>query len=332
MRIQSENPRRRALLSTIGACILTVFAGSAAHAADVTVPGSTDFPESMTAASDGTLFFSSMAGGRIFRAAPGTSEAREWIRQGGDGLSSALGVLADSKSNNLYVCSNDMSWAGIAVPTGNTPTALKIFDLKTGAAKASVPLPASTLLKQPPLCNDIALAPDGTVYVSNSLGGRILRLKPGAEAFEVWAHDPRWDVKGPQLDGIAVLPDGAVYANILEGDGLYRVAVNPDGSAGTITKLQTSRPLFHSDGMRAFGPDKLLMVEGETKGNLDLITISGDSAKIDTIKAGFEGPVAVAQVGDTAFVLDVPLKYLFDPEMKKRTPPPFRAVGVKLAQ
>ena len=330
MRNCCKSPRRRALLSTIGACVLTIFAGSAARAADVTVPGSTDFPESLTAASDGTLFISSLAGGRIFRAAPGASEAKEWIKQGGDGLSSALGVLADSKSNNLYVCSNDMSWAGIVLPTGNTPTALKIFDIKTGSAKGSVPLPASTLLKQSPLCNDIALAPDGTAYVTDSLGGRILRLKPGAEAFEVWAHDPRWDVKGPQLDGIAVLADGAVYANIFEGDGLYRVAVNPDGTAGTVTKLQTSRPLFHSDGLRAFGPDKLLMVEGETKGNLDLVTISGDTATIDTIKDGFEGPVAVAQVGDTAYVLDVPLKYLFDPEAKKRTPPPFRAVGVTL--
>jgi hypothetical protein len=31
----------------------------------------------------------------------------------------------------------------------------------------------------------------------------------------------------------------------------------------------------HSDGLRAFGPNKLIMVEGETKGNLDLITIDG---------------------------------------------------------
>jgi hypothetical protein len=40
---------------------------------------------------------------------------------------------------------------------------------------------------------------------------------------------------------IAILPDGAIYANIFEGDGLYRILVNADGSAGTITKLQTSR-------------------------------------------------------------------------------------------
>ena len=92
-------------------------------------------------------------------------------------------------------------------------------------------------------------------------------MKPGATAFEIWAHDTRWDVAGPQLDGIAILPDGNVYANIFEGDGLYRIAVNPDGSAGAITKLKTSRPLYHSDGLRAFGPGMLLMVEGETKGD-----------------------------------------------------------------
>ena len=93
-------------------------------------------------------------------------------------------------------------------------------------------------------------------------------MRPGATAFEIWAHDARWDVAGPQLDGIAILPDGNVYANIFEGDGLYRIAVNPDGSAGAITKLNTSRPLYHSDGLRAYGPGQLLMVEGETKGTL----------------------------------------------------------------
>jgi hypothetical protein len=60
-----------------------------------------------------------------------------------------------------------------------------------------------------------------------------------------------------KLDGIAILSDGAIYPNIFESDGLYRIAINADGSAGTITKLQTSRPLYHSDGLRAFGPTSL---------------------------------------------------------------------------
>jgi sugar lactone lactonase YvrE len=321
------------LAALLGACVIALL-GTArpADAADVLVPGTTDFPESITASADGTLFFSAMAGGRISRAAPGASQASEWIKQGSNGLSSVLGVLADDKTNTLYACSADMSWGGIAIPTGNTQGALKLFDLKTGAPKGSIALPASTLPGQTALCNDIAIAADGTAYVTDSLAGHILRLKPGGSALEIWAHDARWDVKGPQLDGIAVLPDGTVYANVFEGDGLYRIAVNADGSAGPITKLRTSRPLYHADGLRAYGANRLLMVEGETKGTLDLITVSGDSARIETVKAGFEGPVSLAQVGDTIYVLDDPLKYLFDPKAKAKGGPAIVAFAVKAPQ
>jgi sugar lactone lactonase YvrE len=330
MRRPNESPRRPTRLLWVGACLCALLSGTAtARAGDVVVPGKTDFPESMSGTADGTLYFGSFAGGRVFRAEPGASEAKEWIKPGT--LLSVLGVLADEKSNTLFVCSDDTSGFGIKVAGEPKVTALHLFDLKTGAPKASVPLPDAKLLGQPPLCNDIAVGADGTAYVTDSLGGRVLRLKPGASAFDVWAHDPRWDVKQAQLDGIAVLPDGNVYATIFEGDGLYRIAVKPDGSAGTITKLKTSHPLYHSDGLRAFGPNQLLMVEGETRGTLDLITVNGDEAKVETVKGGFVGPVSLYQVGNVVYVLDVPLKYLFNPKLKDKGPP-FKAVAVPLKQ
>jgi sugar lactone lactonase YvrE len=321
--------RALAPLAFASSCaIAALITAGPARAANVVVPGTTDFPESMTASADGTLFFSSFGNGRVWRAKPGETQASEFIKSGSNGLSSALGVLADDKSNTLYVCSDDFSAAGIKIP-GGTATSLKLFDLKTGEAKGSIPTPGS-----PTLCNDIVVANDGTAYVSDSFSGQILRLKPGANAFEVWTQDPRWKVEGKaQLDGIAMLADGAIYTNIFEGDGIYRVAVNADGSAGAITKLQTSRPLYHSDGLRAFGPNKLIMVEGETKGNLDLITVDGDNAKIETIKDGFDGPVSLVQVGDQIYVLDVPLRYLLGPEAQaKKPPPPFKASTVPAPQ
>jgi sugar lactone lactonase YvrE len=321
--------RALAPLAFASSCaIAALITAGPARAADVVVPGTTDFPESMTASADGTLFFSSFGNGRVWRAKPGETQASEFIKSGSNGLSSALGVLADDKSNTLYVCSDDFSAAGIKIP-GGTATSLKLFDLKTGEAKGSIPTPGS-----PTLCNDIVVANDGTAYVSDSFSGQILRLKPGANAFEVWTQDPRWKVEGKaQLDGIAMLADGAIYTNIFEGDGLYRIPVNTDGSAGAITKIQTSRPLYHSDGLRAFGPNKLIMVEGETKGNLDLITVDGDNAKIETIKDGFDGPVSLVQVGDQIYVLDVPLRYLLGPEAQaKKPPPPFKASTVPAPQ
>jgi sugar lactone lactonase YvrE len=328
MRLQNFCRALAPLAFASSCAIAALITAGPVRAADVVVPGTTDFPESMTASADGTLFFSSFGNGRVWRAKPGETQASEFIKSGSNGLSSALGVLADDKSNTLYVCSDDFSAAGIKIP-GGTATSLKLFDLKTGEAKGSIPTPGS-----PTLCNDIVVANDGTAYVSDSFSGQILRLKPGANAFEVWTQDPRWKVEGKaQLDGIAMLADGAIYTNIFEGDGLYRIPVNADGSAGAITKLQTSRPLYHSDGLRAFGPNKLIMVEGETKGNLDLITVDGDNAKIETIKDGFDGPVSLVQVGDQIYVLDVPLRYLLGPEAQaKKPPPPFKASTVPAPQ
>jgi sugar lactone lactonase YvrE len=308
------------------ASAIAITAGAARAAEAVVVPGSTDFPESMSADAAGNLYFSSFGNGRVWRAKPGETTASEFIKSGSNGLASALGVLVDDKSNTLFVCSNDFSAAGIKLPGATPGASLKTFDLKTGEAKASIPLTG----KDSTLCNDIVVAADGTAYVADSFAARILRLKPGAKEFEVWAQDDRWNVPGkPQLDGIAILADGAVYSNLFEGDGLYRVPVNSDGSAGKVTKLQTSRPLYHSDGLKAFGPNQLIMVEGETKGNLDLITIDGDNAKIETVKSGFDGPVGLSQVGDQIYVLDVPLRYLLGQEAKDhKAPPPFKATPV----
>ena len=44
------------------------------------------------------------------------------------------------------------------------------------------------------------------------------------------------------------------------------------------------------------------------------------------MKDGFDGPVSLAQVGDVAYVLDDPLRYLFDPELSKKPGPPVRAI------
>ena len=313
-------------MSALGMCFSTPLLA----AEPVLVPFQHDFAESITATSDGALIFSSFAGGRISRAAPGAVEASEWIKPGTNGLLSVLGVLADETTNTLYACSFDASGFGVMVSTGTKLGALKTFDLKTGTPKASYDMPAGTIPDQLPLCNDMVIARDGNVYVSDTLSGRILRLKKGGTALETWATDPRWSVKGPQLDGIAILDDGNIYINIFEGDGLYRVEIKSDGSAGEITKLETSRKLYHSDGLRRFGPHSLIMVEGETIGTLDLITISGDSAKVETIQGGFDGPVSLVQVGNVAYVLDCPLRFLFNPDLNKKPGPPIRAIPVKL--
>jgi len=302
------------------ACITRLLAASS----EIAIPGDRAFPESLSSTQDGTLFIGNLAEGGILRAAPGAAAAEPWIKPGANDSRSVLGVLADESSGTLWACSNDMSSMGVAGPGAAKGSALKSFDLKTGVSKGSVPLPGDRTL-----CNDIAIGPDGAAYVTDSLSPHILRLKRGSSQFEVWATDPRFEVKGGAgLDGIAFGSDGNLYVNTFNGGRLFEVEVK-DGNASQITQLETSRPIELPDGMRKYGKNTLLMIEGA--GRLDRVTVNGNKATIETLKDGYAGPVSVTQVGNTAWVLEGQLPYLFDPKMKGQKPKlPFRAYAVPL--
>lgn len=290
-----------------------------ARADAIRIPGDKTYPESITSTADGTVIIGSLGTGEIWRAAPGASTAELWIKPGTNGMLSALGVLADDRSGTLWVCSSDLSEAGVRLTEGKKPVALKSFDLTSGAPKASIPLPGDRTL-----CNDMVTAPDGTLYVTDSFSPHILRLKPDARQFEVWAEDPRFSVKeGAGLDGIAIGADGNVYTNTFNGGGLFRIERRKDGSAGKVTQLMTSRKLVLPDGLRSYG-DKLLMIEGE--GRLDLVSVDGDKASIEVVKDGYKAPVSVTKVGQTLWVLEGQLPHLFDPKTGK--PDPFQATSL----
>jgi len=306
--------------ATLLACAL---GAAAAEPPEVAIPGDRVFPESITSTSDGALIIGSLAEGMVFRAPPGATMAEPWIKPGTAGLRSVFGVLADEADDTLWVCSTDFSALGVAVPGGRGPTSLKSFDLKTGAPKGSVALPGEKTL-----CNDIAIGPDGAAYVTDSFNPRILRLRPGGSAFEIWAADPRFAVKGAGLDGVAFGGDGSLYTDLYVTGLMFRVARRPDGSAGPVTELQTSRKLVFPDAIRRLGANTLLLIEGG--GRLDRVTLDGDKAEIATIRDGYKVPTSVTQTGRSAWVVEGQLDHLFDPKLKDQQPAPFKAYEVPL--
>lgn len=165
-------------ISLIAFFLMAAVALAADRPTEITLPGERVFPESITSTPDGALIVGSLGHGYVLRIAPGQTTAEEWIKAGTNGLNSVLGVFADEKNKLLWVCSNKLG------PTGD-PTAVKTFDLKTGAPKGSYVLPGDRTL-----CNDIAVAPDGAAYVTDTFGGAVDMLKPGAQALEVAAKDP----------------------------------------------------------------------------------------------------------------------------------------------
>jgi len=286
----------------------------AADRTEITFADGRIFPESLTSTKNGTLYFGSLGQDSVYRAAPTVSKATVWIRPKANGLQTVLGVFADEPAGTLWVCASAAGGRGAPV-VGET--AVKAFSLKDASFKASYAFPGSGL------CNDIAVAKDGTVYATDTTGARVLRLKKGARSLDVWAADPM--LLGA-ADGVALLADGAVYVNSVGQGTLLRIPVKPDGTAGTITKLETSRPLQMPDGMRSVGNKTMLLVEGA--GRLDEVTINGDKAEIKVLKEGLTGPTAVTLAGGIAYVSEARLNFRNDPKLRDQDPGPFRAVGV----
>jgi sugar lactone lactonase YvrE len=277
---------------------------------DVVIDDTNVYPESMSAAKDGTIFIGSMKG-IIFRAAPGSPKAEPWIKPTQqNGLLSILGVLTDERSGTLWICSSP-------TPLRNPPAvgtaALMAFDLKTGSQKGVYPFPAPASV-----CNDITIARDGTAFASDTPNGRILKLARGAHALEVFAQDER--LRG--IDGLVLSSDGVLYANIVTRGLLVRVERAADGKFSDVTTLTTSEPVAAPDGFRLVRGRIFLLAEGNG-GRIDEVTIDGDRAKVRMLRDGLISPPAVTLVGRTAYALEGKIGYLIDPKLKGQDPGPF---------
>jgi hypothetical protein len=280
---------------------------------EVTINDTGVRPENLTSSRDGTVYFGSTAKGTIYRAAPGAARAEPWILASATGLTNVLGVLADDRTNTLWVCQNATGGRGGAPIVGQT--ALRSFDLKSGAPKGTYPFPPNA-----GICNDIAVAADGTAYVSESFRGRIHRLRTGASQLEMWVTDQRLDV----IDGLALLADGAVYANNFTSGKLFRIPINADGTAGALVPIETSLPLVRPDGLRTAGPKTL--IQAEQQGRVAELTIDGNRADVRVVQEGLPRASGVTMIGDSAFVLvDMSRAVVVPYRARERATPPTAA-------
>lgn len=270
------------------------------------------YPESITSMKDGTLIVGSVGQGNVWRIAPGTKDAKEWIKPGTGGLNQVFGVLADEKSNSLWVCSNNLDGKG-------TPTAVRTFDLKTGAPKKDYALPG-----QGAFCNDIAIASDGTAYIADTRLNSIFLLKKGATTMEVAAKDD----KLAGADGLAFGDKKTLYVNSVTTGKLLRLPLGKDGKATKVEDLKLSRALDRPDGMRSLDSKRLLLAENA--GKMDILTFQGSNATVVTLKEGLESTPAVTATKGMAWIIEGKLNYRTDAKLKGKDAAPFKMIAVPL--
>jgi sugar lactone lactonase YvrE len=271
--------------SSIAAGLLALLGSFAmpAMAANVTVmvPEKSQ-PESITVAPDGALILGSATTPKIYRVKKGTDKPAVFVDVSADGPVSFLGVLADGPTNTLWACE---------IYTGATPntrhSALRGFDLQRGTAKFRWDLPG-----EQNLCNDFVVGPDKALYISDTIGGRIWRLKPGTTTPELFSDDRT--LSG--IDGITFIGD-TLYENNVIFNKLYRVPTDATGKAGKPVDLWTDKPIKGPDGMRAAN-GKLFLTENGA-GKIDMVTVNGDTASITVLQDGLNVPTAIEPAGDT---------------------------------
>jgi sugar lactone lactonase YvrE len=174
-------------------------------------------------------------------------------------------------------------------------------------------------------CNDIAIARDGSAYASDTPGGRILRLPRGGNTLEVAVSDER--LKG--IDGLDFGTDGALYVNIVQKIELWRVTLPASGKAVQLTLLKASQSMGGPDGLRHIGGNRFLQAEG-TSGRATLVTVKEDEAQIQVLRDGLDSSPGITLIGDTVYVVEGKIQYMFNPDLRGKDPGPFKAIAIPL--
>ncbi|MEY4547445.1 MAG: hypothetical protein RL685_3640 [Pseudomonadota bacterium] len=127
------------------------------------------FPEGITVNSSGRMYVGSVANGGIYTVNPGAEEATEFVPPDTLAKPAVLGMAVSGDNGLLWVCNNDVA---------ASPVVSDIVGIGAGdrQVKATHPLLASSVGA---FCNDIVIAPNGTLWATESFGGRIFRIPPG---------------------------------------------------------------------------------------------------------------------------------------------------------
>lgn len=272
------------------AMAIAATAAAAAAVREVTPRDPRANPESLAMAPDGSLLLGSLSAPVIYRAKPGAAIAEVFIDLRSGGSAFVLGLLADPAARTLWVC--EVMTMDRSTPILRPTSALRAFDLQSGAEKARHVLPDANNL-----CNDMAVAPDRSLYIADTVNSRILRLGEGAARFEtVLQHPALFGV-----DGIAFL-DGTLYVDTVWSNNLYRIPLDASGKAGAPIDIALSRPMRAPDGLRVAN-GRLIVAEG-AGGNVNLLAIDGDRAVVTTLRSGLGFPTAVEPAGDLIWIAD----------------------------
>ena len=158
----------------------------------------------------GDRFFVGSIAQRKIIVTDGKGEGTHDFSRTEDKLDPVLGVAVDPTHDDLYAVTTNGFEDSAPKARRN---AIMRYDLKKGQLRDRFDAPAAMQL------NDLVVAPDGTIYSTDSLGGSLFRKKPGEKSLSLFGSAD--GLRG--ANGIALAPDGKLFVATSTGIALVNL-------------------------------------------------------------------------------------------------------------
>ena len=224
---------------------------------------------------------------------------RDFVRPAADGIAGVFGMAVDTARRTLWVATTASPRMEGFAPIDSGRVGVFGYNVDTGRLVRSAWMPRDSSSAH--TFGDVAVAPNGDVYVSDSQSPWIHRLRPGADSLQRFLTHPFFR----SLQGMAITADGATMFVADYSHGLARI----DLTSRSVT------PLRVPSGVTALGIDGLYLHHGALIGvqngvapaKVARFCLSADAAAVTRIDVLDRNPAIVdestlgAVVGDSMF-------------------------------
>ena len=176
--------------------------------------------------------------------------ARDFIPSAADGIGGVFGMAVDSVRRTLWVATTALPRMDGFGAADSGRVGVYGYDLETGGLKRKTWMSRDSSMAH--TFGDVAVAPNGDVYVSDSESPWILELREGSDSLVRFLTHPLFR----SLQGMAITPDGATMYVADYSHGLVRISL----------ASKTVDPLIAARGVTLLGVDGLYWHRGSLIG------------------------------------------------------------------
>lgn len=206
----------------------------------------------------------------------------------GDELFGVFGLAIDEANGTLWAATSAVPAMRGFTPDQDGTAALAEIDLNSGAVRRTIPVVRRAGDQQSHVLGDLALAVDGSVFVTDSGGPTLWRLAPGAQALEAWIESEEF----LSLQGIVLLPEGVAVLSD-HANGLLRADLN----SRTVRRLEapSDSSLIGLDGLALTPEGQVLAIQNGLRPNRVLrIDLEGAAERVASVTVLEGGHITMA--------------------------------------